>query len=1202
MYLNFKCPACENEIQAEYQHIGEWVACPLCSFAQVVPDPQLPSGASYNGYTVDRLVESNLLCHAYKARGGDESQQGKLSILRIPTSFFLKNISDFESFAHATVSCGCLNVEGMAQLVDKSLIHGKTFFVYDLLADSRSLTSFVSIFGPLKPADAADLMRKAATAMGQVWKHLGIPHMGLSPSAIVISPAMEMEIFDYGISKHLLRDAKLMASGFNIWDLRYMSPEARSGSHDFNSPASDIYSLGAIVYFILTGKDPFGEDEFDSSTPFPELPLGIVLPDPFRALIRKMTAFSPSDRFHTWEELSSAIDRMCLDSGLPLQQARDRRVVRQFPRTELAQQEDRHGDPVGLTHTNIKFDKKLKLHAASAPKKKPQMGETIARLSPRSPSHPPSASASKGGAEKLLVLLIVGLVSSLGLLILILFFFLGRGDQPAKPEQGDSVNVKMQEPAQAAQPAQQQAAAPVAAKAAAPAKDVFEALPPGQAPTKAKILELLKAADEFAAANPEAYNEILKRYELSANYSFEIKDFSLMDVTRDKVNAIMDRRRAKVDDVMRKLDATAEPLIGAGNFEGARKVYLEYDGLYAAETKEKRTIAAEKVARNAEAGSIESKSAELELAAKKLASSGRFREAVSLLDSYEGEHAAETAQARKKLSAEIKASATAATAAAAPLIKKLAPLIAKLDVSKASAELSAALKEPAMAPAQSQLEALSLSFGQFNSLQSSFLEGLKQNVGKTVNLSLSGRKPDDCKVLEVKPEGANVKIGDQTVAVVFKDLTLDSKVAFATKQFNLDENPLLCALIGIQSSDKPYLKEIFPKLPLGLDAILPGELKELDARSEFEAFLDSSGLPYEKTDYSSILPQMLKKDFSSATAVKMLASLDDFLRKYESTKFVEAHKGLIDNVDRNCRRSGASVAQRAVIDPEYLKKNSLTLADVMEKAQQSSVIELKKGVYPTQNGGPLVVFKNGLRLVGEEGVEIDGGLKIMADKVTVSKIICRKGRLDLTNVSDVKIDSCAFLGHGSVIKNSSKAVVENSILKGLLVNGSKDIDLNHCTVVGSAPIDDKVNAAILYMGDDLSISNSVLFGEMFTIAVSNKAEKRKFSVSNSVLYGEAGLCSELLETGVIGKTVAKTETGLRKFLKPNRNIYAPIQFAAPTQGDYSLVKDTPGCAAASDGKDCGSLVKVPPPPEKPEPAKAPAPADKDKAPAASEKK
>ncbi len=1172
MYLNFKCPACDNEIQAEYQHIGEWVACPLCSFAQVVPDPQLPSGASYNGYSIDRLVESNLLCHGYRARGGDEARQGALSLLRIPTSFFLKNISDFESFSHATVSCGSLNVEGMARLVDKSLIHGKTFFVYDLLPDSRSLASFISIFGPLKPGDASELLRKAAASMGKVWHDLGSPHLGLSPAAFMVSPVMDLQIFDYGISKHLLRDPKLMASGFNIWDLRYMSPESRSGAHDFNSPASDIYSLGAIVHFMLTGKDPFGEDEFDSSTPFPEMPLGIVLPDPFRALIRKMTAFSPADRFHSWEELSSAVDRMCSESGLPLQRAGERRVVRQFPRSDSKPAEELRSDPVGLTHTNIKFDKKLKLHA-SAPKKKPQMGETIAKLSPRAPSHASAHSKGSGsGAEKMLVLLIVALVSAIGLLILFVFYFLNKGQVQDSKAPGSSINVTMKEPAQS----QAQPAAPAKSKG-----DAFAPLPPGQAPTKAKIYEMLRAADEYAASNPEAYNEILKRYELAANYSFEIKDFSLMDVTRDKINAIMDRRRSKIEDVIRKLDAAAEPLVNSGSLDAARKLYLDYDGAYAAESKEKRVLAADKLVRSVESGSIERKGSELESAARKLAQAGRFREAISHLEAYDGDFAAETAQLRKKLADELKKASSSVLAVSSPLIKKLIPLIARLESAKASAEIKAALKEPSSAPAAAQLESVALSLDQFSSLDVSFLEGLKSSLGKTANLSLSGRKPDDYKVLEVKQGSASVKAGEQPpLSISFKDLTLDSKIAFAAKQFNLDENTLLCALIGIQSSDKPYFKEMCSKLPLGMDILLPAELKEIEAKVEFEAFLESSGLPFDKSDYSTILPQMLKKDFQSSVAVKMLASLDDFLRRFEGAKFVEAHKGLIDNIDRNCRRSGASVAQRAVVDPDYLKKNSLTLADVMEKAQQSAVIELKKGVYSNQGGAPLVVFKNGLRLIGEEGVEFEGGLKIMADKATVSKIVFRKGRLDIVNVLDVKIDSCAFLGHGSAIKNSSKVLLENSIVKGLFVNGSKDVDLNHCTLVGSSPIDDKVNASLLFMGDELAISNCVLSGEMFAISVSNKAEKRKFSVSSSVLYGEAGLCAELMDTGVIAKNIAKSESGLKKFLKSSRNVLAPVQFVAPSLGDFSLVKDTPGTGAASDGKDCGSLLKVPPPQEK----------------------
>ena len=81
MFLNFICPACDNEIQAEYQHIGSWVACPLCSFEQVVPDPPLAIGASHNGYIIERIGDSNMLWLGYVAKGEQDSSDAKVLLL-----------------------------------------------------------------------------------------------------------------------------------------------------------------------------------------------------------------------------------------------------------------------------------------------------------------------------------------------------------------------------------------------------------------------------------------------------------------------------------------------------------------------------------------------------------------------------------------------------------------------------------------------------------------------------------------------------------------------------------------------------------------------------------------------------------------------------------------------------------------------------------------------------------------------------------------------------------------------------------------------------------------------------------------------------------------------------------------------------------------------------------------------------------------
>ncbi|OGV49543.1 MAG: hypothetical protein A2X49_08215 [Lentisphaerae bacterium GWF2_52_8] len=1161
MFLNFICPACDNEIQAEYQHIGSWVACPLCSFEQVVPDPPLAIGASHNGYIIESIGDSNMLWLGYVAKGEQDSSDAKV-LLRVPTSFFLKNVSDFDAFVSAASAGGMLNIDGLARLLDKSLTHGKVFFVYDLLQKGKPLSSLSSSSSPFRIADVVIFAKRFAEVMAKAWEQNHEAHLNLTPESIMTNSRFDIQVLDYGLSRPLLNDPQLSSTGFNIWDQRYMAPELRSGKYDFGSSAADIYSFGALLFFLLTGKHPFEETEFDQNTSFPELPSSLALPESLSSLISRATAFYPQTRFRSWHDIIESLNTICEALGLSSSVDEiEKRTTRRFSMDELP----RAKRTVGLTHTNIKIDKKLKF---TAPKKKLRMSETIAKLSsiPRSAldsfKGQTNPSSQKASGDRLFVFGVIAALVVLAMMVPLAIYFLS----PSSPVPESS------------SPPPEAAIAPVAAKTDLPQKKEHVATAPDSGP-KAKYHAMLKAAAEFEAANPDSFAQLLKKYDEAADYAFKVKDFSLMDQARDKVNKTIERRDARISEIMKKLEKEAEPLIAAGDSEGACKIYLEYAGLLAEDFADKRKLAAEKIRQMSTRDTVDKKFNELQSEAEKLFAYGNCSQAVELLESYQGELANETVAARKKLAASLKKQGGPVLEAAAPVIKTVVPLLCHIETGKLLSLLQEASKSDSAAPARKQLESLIGDIEKFKALDELFLADMQANLKKTVNFTLTGHKEASYTVLEIKTGSVLLKEGEQQTQVWFKDLSLESKLAFASKQSNLAEHPVLCLLIGLQSNDQSYLaKDIFANLPLKLDVLVPAELKEMAAKEDFEKMLDSCGLPYDKIDYNSFISQMLKKDFTAGIASKIMSSLEEFKEKYSSTKFAEKHKGTIENIERNCRRAGAIISQKVVVDPDFLKKNNLSFPDILEKAQSSTTIEIKKGSYHLGNT-TLCITKTGIKIIGEEGVEfLDGSLKVMADRVRVSNIIFRKGRLELASSNDLHLENCYFYGTGSSLKNSGRTLMENCFFKGLHVLACKNIELNHCTLVGNTAIDDKVSCALLFAGDEFSASNCVFYGDVYAVAVTSKADKRKFSIATSLLYGETGICAELQDSGGISKNVAKNESGFRRYSKSFKNIIAPIQFISPGDSNYALIKDTPGFAAASDGKDCGVLWRIPPVP------------------------
>jgi eukaryotic-like serine/threonine-protein kinase len=131
---------------------------------------------------------------------------------------------------------------------------GLPYFIMRLI-EGQSLSRRLAE-GPIPPRDAAALLAPIARAVDYAHRR-GVLHRDLKPSNILVDRDGMPHVADFGLAKRLDVDLDLTSSGAIVGTPGYMAPEQVNMGRGQIGPASDVYSLGAVLYQMLTGRPPF---------------------------------------------------------------------------------------------------------------------------------------------------------------------------------------------------------------------------------------------------------------------------------------------------------------------------------------------------------------------------------------------------------------------------------------------------------------------------------------------------------------------------------------------------------------------------------------------------------------------------------------------------------------------------------------------------------------------------------------------------------------------------------------------------------------------------------------------------------------------------------------------------------------------------------------------------------------------------------
>src|SRR3954469_22336552 len=232
--------------------------------------------------------------------------------LKVLYAQFTADTDYVERFRREARSVAQLSHPNIVTVIDRGEEDDRQFIVFEYIP-GENLKKLVQRVGPLPEEDAVRLALQIARALGFAHEN-GLVHRDVKPQNVLLNGDGQAKVTDFGIARSLDVKGGLTQTGTVMGTSDYIAPEQARGSRV--DAQSDIYSLGAVLYELLTGEVPFPGDNFvAAATSVPGAMRPITEPRPsvrerrpdvsprLDAVIWRAMAKEPRDRFRSMDEL-----------------------------------------------------------------------------------------------------------------------------------------------------------------------------------------------------------------------------------------------------------------------------------------------------------------------------------------------------------------------------------------------------------------------------------------------------------------------------------------------------------------------------------------------------------------------------------------------------------------------------------------------------------------------------------------------------------------------------------------------------------------------------------------------------------------------------------------------------------------------------------------------------------------------------------
>jgi eukaryotic-like serine/threonine-protein kinase len=259
-------------------------------------------------YRIMRKLGSGGMANVYLA---EDQELGRRVAIKILNDRHAGDEQFVERFRREAKNAASLSHPNIVSIYDRGEAEGTYYIAMEYL-DGKSLKELILSRGPAPVSVAVDYARQILSALRFAHRN-GLVHRDIKPHNVLVDDEGHVKVTDFGIAK--AGASQMTEEGSIIGTAQYLSPEQAKGTDVDQS--SDLYSLGIVLYEMLTGNVPFTGDspveiamKHLSATPKPVTEKRPDIPRALDMVVLRALAKDPAGRYQSAEEMDSDLERV----------------------------------------------------------------------------------------------------------------------------------------------------------------------------------------------------------------------------------------------------------------------------------------------------------------------------------------------------------------------------------------------------------------------------------------------------------------------------------------------------------------------------------------------------------------------------------------------------------------------------------------------------------------------------------------------------------------------------------------------------------------------------------------------------------------------------------------------------------------------------------------------------------------------------